>query len=132
MLGPKNFLSKAKELERDPTFMFMEEAGSNQRQNAHYLYEASCDGRQLMLAVLETSGYEICFLSRAFNFPVYAFRLGNSNLQNARVPSKSLYGHSFANGNRRQAHESYTGISTIRLERWDLGGSNGVFMEQKQ
>ena len=53
-LGPTNFLSKAKEFERYPSFMFMEETGSNERCDAQYFHAVSPDGRQLMLAALET------------------------------------------------------------------------------
>ena len=56
-LGPTNYLSKAKEVERYPSFMFMEETGSNKQCNTHYAHNMSPDGRQLMLAVLEDARY---------------------------------------------------------------------------
>ena len=56
-LGPINYLSKAKGLERYPSFMFMEETGSKGRRNAYYAHATSPDGKQLMLAVLENGRY---------------------------------------------------------------------------
>ena len=57
-LGPFNCLSQAKELERYPSFMMMEETASSERHNAQYFHAVSSDGTQLMLAVLETTRYD--------------------------------------------------------------------------
>ena len=54
-LGPSNCLSKARELEQYPSFMFMEETLPGEWRNAQYAYAVSPDGRQLMLAVLKTA-----------------------------------------------------------------------------
>ena len=42
-----------------------------------------------------------------------------------------LFSYSFADYSHRQADEGVAETSIIRLERWDLDGSNGAFMEQK-
>ena len=57
-LGPLNCLSQAKELERYPSFMMMEETASSERHNTQYFHAVSPDGTQLMLAVLETTRYD--------------------------------------------------------------------------
>lgn len=57
-LGPLNGLSQAKELERYPSFMMMEETASSDQRDTQYFHAVSLDGTQLMLAVLETTRYD--------------------------------------------------------------------------
>ena len=67
-LGPLNCLSKARELEHYPSFMFMEETLPGEWRDAHCSYAVSPDGRQLMLAVLKTARWELSPLSFCSNF----------------------------------------------------------------